>query len=135
MSDETGERELNQAREYLAYWQRQLRLDHFDFEVILMMPEENSGYLGNCKMAPGCHRQKIQIRHPDDRTEKDKTFFRRDLEVVIVHELLHTKEATWRDHPKVSAVMEEDKWLRQLHEDSLDAFSEAMVRARRGETR
>jgi hypothetical protein len=32
-------------------------------------------------------------------------------------------------------VMDEDKWLSSLHEDSLDAVAEALVRARRGITR
>ena len=133
--DEKAERELNEARAHLAYWQRQLRLDHYDFKVIVMNPEENGDYLGNCKFAPGRHLQKIAIRHPEDRTERDKEVFRRDLEVVIVHELLHTKEATWRDHPKINAVLDEDKWLKNLHEDSLDAVAEALVRARRGVAR
>ena len=85
-----------------------------------------------CKIAFGRHRQKIELRHTSERTERDKTIFRRDLEVVIVHELLHTKETPWRDHPSVDKVFEDDKWLRGLHEDSLDAVAEALVRARRG---
>jgi hypothetical protein len=88
--------------------------------------------LAVCKIAFGRHRQKIELRHTSERTERDKTIFRRDLEVVIVHELLHTKETPWRDHPSVDKVFEDDKWLRGLHEDSLDAVAEALVRARRG---
>ena len=49
-----------------------------------------------------------------------------------MHELLHTKEAPWRDHPKVYEVLDKDVWLKGLHEDSLDAVAEALVRARRG---
>jgi hypothetical protein len=123
--------ELNQAAEYLSYWKPQLRLDHIDFELFILPPEENKGHLADCKVAPGRHRQKIGLRNPSDRTERDKEIFRRDLEVCIVHELLHTKEVPWRDHPKVDEVFK-DKWLEELHEDSLDAVAEALVRARRG---
>lgn len=124
--------ELRQAYEHLAYWKPQLRLDHIDFEVVLYAPEENRDNLAVCKIAFGRHRQKIEIRHPDDRSERDKDVFRRDLEVVIVHEMLHTKEMPWRDHPTVDEVFQKDKWLAGLHEDSLDAVAEALVRARRG---
>ena len=129
-SDE--ECEFLDAEKHLAYWQRELRLDHIDFEIVFANPEESNGHLATCKVAYGHHRQKIELRHPNERTERDKTVFRRDLEVVIVHELLHTKEAPWRDHPLVDKVFLDDKWLRGLHEDSLDAIAEALVRARRG---
>lgn len=129
------EQELKQAEEYLAYWKPQLRLDHVDFEIVFSNPEESNGHLATCKIAWGRHRQKIEIRHPIERTERDKTVFRRDLEVVIVHELLHTKETPWRDHPSVEKLFTDDKWLAGLHEDSLDATAEALVRARRGITR
>jgi hypothetical protein len=127
--------ELDEAKRHLAYWQRELRLDHIDFEIVFSNPEESSGHLAVCKIAFGRHRQKIELRHTSERTERDKTIFRRDLEVVIVHELLHTKETPWRDHPSVDKVFVDDKWLGGLHEDSLDAVAEALVRARRGITR
>jgi hypothetical protein len=129
------DKELQQAKEYLSYWQPQLRLDHIDFDIVISNAEEMGNKLGNCKVCPIRHRQKIILRHPNDRTNTDREYFRRELEVVIVHELLHTKEVTWRDHPKVMKVMDEDKWLSSLHEDSLDAVAEALVRARRGITR
>jgi hypothetical protein len=130
--NDSEQTELNQAAEYLAYWQSQLRLDHIDFEIVIDNIEEMRETMANCKLAPSRHRQKIILRNPADRTEADKRDFRRDLEVVVVHELLHTKEFPWRDHPKVNAVMDEDKWLNRLHEDSMDAVAEALVRARRG---
>lgn len=129
---EAEEKEIEEARFYISYWQRELRLDHFDFEVILLNKEENNNNLANCNIAPGHHRQKIGIRHPSDRTERDREVFRRDLEVSVVHELLHTKEVPWRDHPSIDEVFKKDKWLVRLHEDSLDAMAEALVRARRG---
>ena len=129
---EAEQEEIEEAWTHLRYWQRELRLDHMDFELFLMATEESKGHLADCKYAPGRHRQKIGLRHPGDRTEHDCTVFRRDLEVCIVHELLHTKEMTWRDHPKVNEVLDKDEWLKGLHEDSLDAVAEALVRARRG---
>ena len=135
MNDEAVAKELEEAQGYLTHWQRELRLDHMDFELVVKPPEENEGYLADCKYAPSRHQQKIALRHPSDRTERDQAVFRRDLEVVIVHELLHTKEMTWRDHPKVDEVLDKDPWLKERHEDSLDAVAEALVRARRGMTR
>jgi hypothetical protein len=129
------EQELAQAKGYLNYWRPQLRLDHMDFEIVFCSPEENGKFLGVCKIAPSRHRQKIELRHPSQRCDRDNEFFRRDLEVVIVHELLHTKEMLWRDHPSVDKVFADDKWLAELHEDSLDAMAEAMVRVRRGMNR
>ena len=131
---EVEEQELEQAYDYLRYWKPQLRLDHVDFEIDILRKEEN-GHLAQCCVAFGRHRQKIHIRHPYDRSEKDKTDFRRDLEVAVVHELLHTKEAPWRDHPSIDKIFNDDKWLTGLHEDSLDAIAEALVRVRRGMNR
>ena len=130
--EELERRELFEAQQYLAYWQRELRLDHIDFEIMLGNTGEMDDKLGNCKVAPSRHRQKIILRHPLDRSERDREIFRHDLEVVVVHELLHTKEFPWRDHTKVSEVLDKDEWLSSLHEDSLDAVAEALVRARRG---
>ena len=114
--------ELEQAQEYLSYWQPQLRLDHVDIEIYIMRPEEREhSILADCRQSPPYHTQKIKIRNPSDRTERDGEYFRRDLEVCVVHELLHTKE-----------IIDKDEWLNQLHEDSLDAIAEALVRARRG---
>lgn len=132
---EIEEKELSLAKEYLAYWKPQLRLDHMDFEFFLMPPGENGNRLGNCNAAPARHRQKIGLRHPTQISEMDREDFRTDLEITVVHELLHTKEFPWRDHPTVEKVLDEDKWLKELHEDSMDAVAEALVRARRGLTR
>jgi hypothetical protein len=129
---ELEEKEIALAKEYLAYWQPQLRLDHFDFELFLMPPGENNERLANCNFAPAHHRQKIGLRNPVDRTERDRDILRFDLETSLVHELLHTKEFPWRDHPTVEKVLDGDKWLKKLHEDSLDAVAEALVRVRRG---
>jgi hypothetical protein len=131
---DSEQNELNQAVEYISYWKPQLRLDHIDFELYVKSPGEYITKLADCLVAPSRHRQKIGLRNPKDRSERDRDIFRHDLEVAVVHELLHTKEMLWRDHPKVDEVFK-DKWLEELHEDSLDAVAEALVRARRGITR
>jgi hypothetical protein len=129
---EIEEKEMNEAKEYLSYWQRELRLDHMDIYMDFFRPEEETaGVLGTCKCAPSYHCQRILLRNPLDRTELDRTDFQKDLEVTIVHELLHTKEFPWRDHPEVEKAMS-DPWIKQRHEDSLDAVAEALVRTRRG---
>jgi hypothetical protein len=126
----TVEEELELANRYVDYWKSELRLDHFDFEVVIRRPEEESSQ-GSCKSHPSFHRQKIWIPHPNDRTREDDLRFIRDLEITIVHELLHTKEFVWRKHPKIDKVFEEDEWVTSMHEDYLDAVAEAIVRARR----
>jgi len=126
--------ELNAAREHVAYWQRELRLDHLDIEVELM-PRDEDGVLALSLIAPLHHRQRLRIRHPENRKPSELHDMRQDLETAIVHELLHTKEIPWRDHPSVQKVMDEDNWLKHLHEDSVDAIAEALVRARRGKRR
>ncbi len=129
---EPEQNEINEAYGYLSYWQRQLRLDHLDISIEIMRPSEKRGTLADSSEAPPYHCQRLRIRHPEDRTESDRKIFRFDLEVCIVHELLHTKEIPWRDNPKVKEIIDKDEWLKQLHEDSLDAVAEALVRARRG---
>ena len=131
---EIEEKEIALAKEYLAYWKPQLRLDHIDFEIAIGVSGEMGNKMANCNFSPLYHRQKLMIRHPEDRTLSDKRFFRCDLEVYLVHELLHTKEFLWRDHPSAKPL-DDDKWLKQLHEDSMDAIAEALVRVRRGLTR
>jgi len=126
--------ELNAAREHVAYWQRELRLDHFDIDVELM-PRDEDDTLAVSLIAPLHHRQRLRIRHPENRKPSELRDMRQDLETAIVHELLHTKEIPWRDHPSVQKVLDEDTWLKHLHEDSIDAIAEALVRARRGERR
>ena len=129
------EDQIRRATAHLKYWQRPLRLDHNDFVIVTANPDELGPNMARCKVAPARHQQKIELQHPDDRAGRYEFYFRRDLEVIVVHELLHTKEMLWRDHPSIDDVFNKDKWLTGLHEDSLDAIAEALVRARRGMTR
>jgi hypothetical protein len=131
---ELEDKELQQAKEYLSYWQPQLRLDHIDFELVLMIPEENKNQLANCKVNLSRHRQKIALRHPSQRSEIDRSDFRRDLEVSVVHELLHIVNSVWMDKGGIPKAMENEV-LAELENNANDTIAEALVRARRGITR
>lgn len=126
----TENEELQQASEHLSYWKRQLRLDHWDIEMRYAAVDEIRS-MGN-SFAARYHRAQILLRSPQDRCPDDESRFRLDYEVIIVHELLHILESVWRDNPKVEEVLDKDEWIKRLHEDTLDATAEALVRARRG---
>lgn len=117
------------------YWQRQLRLDHLD----IILREAELWELRSNEIAinrvVGYSRAMVVLEPAKDRMPSQDDHFHYDREVQLVHELLHIKESEWRERPEVSKVMDEDKWLKQLHEDSLDAMAEALVRARRGQLR
>ena len=122
--------ELDTAGEYLAYWQRELRLEDRDIELRMAALEEmgdNSGAISAVRKYNGA----VIIVSPKEQFEPTLLrFFRNDLEVRIVHELLHIKESLWRDNPKLS-VMDDDGWIQRIHEECLDAIAEALVRVRR----
>lgn len=121
---------ISNLRLHLVYWQRQLRLDHWDIELRFAGTDEIEGQ-GKSAVTV-FHKARILLCPQVDRSPSLKTIFRLDYEVVIVHELLHILESVWRDNPNVRDVMDEDEWIRQLHENSLDATAEALVRVRRG---
>ena len=123
--------ELSLGLERLKYWQRQLRMDHWDIELRLAGRDELEDAAGQC--ATRRYNGAVVILLADESMIPEyKRFFRLDPEVRLVHELLHLKESLWRDNPKVEAVMDEDKWIKRLHEECLDAVAEALVRTRRG---
>lgn len=131
---EVEEKELQQAYEYLAYWRPQLRLSDRDIEIRLASSDEITNG-ASAQSATRKYNGGIIVIQPNaESIPALKRFFRNDLEVRIVHELLHLKESLWRDNPKLS-VMDEDHWISRMHEECLDAIAEALVRARRGITR
>lgn len=130
---ELEEKELQQAREYLSYWQRELRLDHWDIEFRFSQRDELGDAAGRCATRR-YNGAIIVLLAKDGMIPEYDRHFRNDMEVRMVHELLHIKESLWRDNPKLN-VMDDDEWIRRVHEECLDAVAEALVRARRGITR
>lgn len=125
--------EWGQLQEYLAFWKRELRLDHWDIEMRYAAVDEITSMGNSC--AARYHRAQILLRSPQDRCPDDESRFRLDYEVIVVHELIHILESVWRDNPKVEEVLDKDEWIRRLHENTLDATAEALVRVRRGMVR
>jgi hypothetical protein len=123
--------EIKKAQAFLAYWQRQLRLDHWDVELRLGAPDEMTDGASAQSATRRYNGAVIVVRPEQETVPALQRFLRNDLEVRIVHELLHIKESLWRNNPKLN-VMDEDRWINRLHEECLDAIAEALVRARRG---
>lgn len=124
---------IAETQSILRYWQRELRLDHWDIEMRFANVDEIPGH-GQSSSAR-YHRGVILLRPTQDRCPDDNSRFRLSYEVIIVHELLHILESVWRDNPKVEEVLDKDTWIRRLHENTLDATAEALVRARHGTQR
>ena len=122
--EEHKARIMKECLENLRYWKNQLRLDHLDILLRWKAEKENPIQVVGSMQYLDYHRGIITLQPPESRTPSTDIDFHSTYEVVLVHELLHMKEATWRDHPSVEKVFE-DKWLKQLHEDSLDAVAES----------
>jgi hypothetical protein len=78
-----------QALAYVNYWQKQLRLMDWNFEIaILEDPEQAEGFAIN-RHSPNYQCSKITILNPEKVPEHWTGCS--DLEVTVVHELLHTR--------------------------------------------
>ena len=122
---------MERLKSDLAYWQRQLRLDHMDIKIRWFAEDEDNGDIG--KMYPGdfAYQITLAIRDPSDLPKRNMKSFAHDPEVTLLHELLHVAAMPWANNKKVEEIME-DEVIQRHFEISLDATAEALVRARRG---
>jgi len=123
--------DLNELKELLEYWQRELRLDHWDINLRWAAPGEIPTAAGT-SIAGRYHQATILLQYPGDRAVRDLADVGLGYELTLVHELRHIQESIWRDNPKIEAVMDNDPWIQRWHEAIHDATAEALVRARRG---
>ena len=129
----TPEQIMDKLRNYLAYWQRELRLDNLDITLAWMESGEEDGAQGCVDIRQGyISYYAIKIIHPTDKGEEQH--FDADYEVILVHELLHVRDAEWEGDKRLTAK-EKDHLLQRNYEWAIDCTAEALVRARRGITR
>jgi hypothetical protein len=129
----TPEEIMQKLRSDLSYWQRQLRLDNLDITLEWSESGAEDGAAGFVDIRQGyISYYGINMIHPSDKMEEDH--FNTDYEVILVHELLHVRDAEWEGDKRLAAK-EKDHLLHRNYEWAIDCTAEALVRARRGMTR
>jgi recombinational DNA repair protein RecR len=132
----TPEQIMEQLHADLKHWQRELRLEDFDIEIRWMARGEEHEKLGKCYDYSLSQLFIIAVEHPDRRAMMENVRpFNGDFEVILVHELLHSRDIRWRGFSEIQSLLNENETLNELYEISLDAVAEALVRARRRITR
>jgi len=138
----TPEQIMDQLHAYLAYWQRELRLDGVEIKIEWIEENENKGKkfdycnLGNMEEFSGSFLYIIKIENQGKLKGHESAQFGEDYECILVHELIHVLNFTWDRNSNIVPYLipEEDtnEVLGQLYEASINAIAEALVRARRG---
>jgi hypothetical protein len=77
------------AKEYLNYWKKQLRLLDWKFTIKVVDKIEELSCFGITKQHPTDQSADIEVFDPEKIPEDWRGI--RDLEVTIVHEILHTR--------------------------------------------
>ena len=105
----------------LEYWQRQLRLQDWDIDVEIVRPLAIEGKAGDTRTTREVRQAWIRISDPS-LSEQDFPEHFLDIEVTLVHELLHVAfAANIETHDEV--------------EPAIDATARALVALNRGEKR
>jgi hypothetical protein len=96
-----------QALEYLKYWQKQLRLMDWNFDLEITDDAEEG--FGKNSHRPNFQSSKITLLNPEKIPEHWTGI--RDLEVTLVHEILHTrliyafgKKCGWHEEMAVETI-------------------------------
>jgi len=112
---------LSESKAYVKYWQKQLRLLDWKIKVVVRYdPEEFNGFA--C-MKHNLNFQMNTLEVLDPSLIKEEWAGCRDLEVTIVHELLHTRFIHAIKRKKESDPHEEM---------AIEVVAQALVAARRG---
>jgi hypothetical protein len=116
-----------QLQEKARYWQEVLRLRDWD----LIVKKENKKSFddsteGNCEFLVSSKCAYIRILNEDD--YPDDSWVPQDMELTLVHELLHLHFAQIREHSD-SVPLYED-----FEEQAISAISEALVKVHRKES-
>ena len=141
----TTKRLMDQLHAYLAYWQRELRLDGVEIKIEWIEENENKGKkfdycnLGHMEEFSGSFLYIIKIANQGKLKGHESAQFGEDYECILVHELIHVLNFTWDGNSKIASYLipdeDNNEVLGQLYEASINALAEALVRARRGITR
>jgi len=103
----------------LRYWRRALRLMDWDITLHVCRHFEMPERLGECAVNATSREARIRILDPRD-ISPDATAVSRDVEVTLVHELLH-----------VLFPQDEDGWCSTQQEQAIDTTARALVNLRR----
>lgn len=111
---------LKQAIKYVEYWVPRLRLENYEIEVA-EAPEDFEDF-AQC-IGDVCHlRARLVFKDPE-KVDK-KTLACRDLEVTVVHELIHVRFG--------EIIRELDGKAHYANEAATEMLAMALVAARRG---
>lgn len=108
----------------LAFWQRQLRIQDWDVRLSVVRYHEIEGNIGLCKAKASSRQAIIQLCDPQD-LHHDASDSDRDLEVTLVHELLHVAFPSDLEDGRTS----------EAQEQAIDSTARALVLLRRGTPR
>ena len=111
-----------EAEKLIAYWKRQLRLE--DWDITIHTPEHDPECCGRTSYAPQYGRAHILIRNPA--MHPPTTAADPDLELTIVHELLHVR------HHATGGVFKKDSAEWDLNELATERTAQALVSLNRG---
>lgn len=114
---------LAKAIEYVGFWKKQLRLE--DWDVTVTVPAHDPGGYARISHHQCYQHARMTIRHPE--MLPPDAYANNDLEVTVVHELLHLRFANVqfpKDGPEDIA-----------HELGIERTAEALVAMSRGEKR
>jgi len=114
---------MRTPQDVLEYWQRQLRYQDWDIDLQIV-PHDVIQAAGQCEEWRGARRARIRVASADTMPRASEPIHE-DQEVTIVHELLHI----------VIPGDQEDGSSSVLQEQGVEAIAQALVRARRGESR
>jgi hypothetical protein len=111
----------------VSEWQKRLRLLDWDLKVII--ESEEKPYMAVARCAPAFQSVELLVVHPDFHP-KDKPMHgvHRDLELTVVHELLHARTCSVPE--SVAEYFQSPVW-----EASIELMAQAMVAAKRGQER
>jgi hypothetical protein len=138
MSKWPSEADLNR---YCERWQEMLRLQHWKLKVRYgrareMVSDENGSIAwGRCMVNENHLRAKMLILHPDDYEDDEG---RQDIEVTIVHELLHVLMHPLRreaKYPDVPGDVAEEQVINVTSELLVDLFHDLCMAEARGAKR
>lgn len=129
----TNKKQIDYQRvteDLLKFWQHHLHLDNWNIKVKVM---DDISQMGDCSglntQHPSFQEARIRVLNPDKIPEDWGEFGKRDLEVTLVHELLHTRFIYCIPHPKDNPL---NKLLHYQEEQAIERTAIALVAARRG---
>jgi hypothetical protein len=116
-------KQLKAIKNLALYWRRQLRITNWKFEIQVLPYKEGEAAFGQNEMDPNFEKAYITLRDPATMPKEVKGV--RDIEVTLVHELLHTRLL----YVAPISKKKKKKWMTEM---CVETISQALVANRRG---